>query len=114
MRRRDGVKIVYFIHDLIPLLTPEHVVDDVPRQFASWLGRLSGSVDGFLTNSQATKVDLDGWLEDRGLHVETRVVRLAHQFATFERSPFQKILSSSPTTHRQFSITSFASRWFAV
>ncbi|HEX6000718.1 MAG TPA: hypothetical protein VFZ16_15185, partial [Hyphomicrobiaceae bacterium] len=52
-RKQSGLTICQFIHDLIPLLTPEHVVDDVPDRFYWWLDRLSQHVDFFMTNSKA-------------------------------------------------------------
>ncbi len=79
-RRTRGIKVVQFIHDLIPLLAPEHVVDRVPGQYAEWLEHLSNNVDDFLTNSQATKQDLDAWLAHKGALIRTRVLPLAHQF----------------------------------
>lgn len=86
-RRERGVAIVHYIHDLIPLLAPEHVVDDVPEQFARWLRHLSRSTDCFLTNSHATRRDLNAWLAERGRDVPSRVLPLAHQFGDSNRGP---------------------------
>ena len=84
-RHRDGIRIIHFIHDLIPLLAPEHVDDGLPQKFEAWLDFLAKNVDGFIVNSQATKADLDDWLAARGHRAESRVVRLAHQFGQLER-----------------------------
>ncbi|HEY7129687.1 MAG TPA: glycosyltransferase [Nitrospira sp.] len=92
-RRRSGIVICQFIHDLIPLLTPEHVVDDVPRHFAHWLKHLGGNTDYFLTNSRATKSDLDTWLAQNGIDVPTGVLPLAHQFVDYARG------DASPERH---------------
>lgn len=85
-RTAKGIRVAHFIHDLIPLLTPEHVVDDVPQQFLRWLEHLAGNADFFITNSEATKHDLDAWLANRGVRVDTHVVRLAHQFSNYPRA----------------------------
>src|SRR4051812_43179455 len=91
-RRTRGIRVVQFIHDLMPLLAPEFVVDHVPGQFATWLQTMSKNVDGFITNSLATKQDLDAWLAHTGVEASTRVLPLAHQFALASRLP------SSPAT----------------
>ncbi|MDB5597871.1 MAG: glycosyl transferase group 1 [Hyphomicrobiales bacterium] len=55
---KNGVRIYQLIHDLIPLVVPEHIGDDVPEQFAQWLHQMSDMVAGFIANSNATKADL--------------------------------------------------------
>ena len=87
--RPSGIRVVYFIHDLIPLLAPEHVVDGVPRHFARWLADVAHNADEFLTNSMATRTDLDCWLARNGKTVKSRVVRLAHQFGNSDRASCQ-------------------------
>jgi glycosyltransferase involved in cell wall biosynthesis/SAM-dependent methyltransferase len=99
LRRRSGIAICQFIHDLIPLLAPEHVVDDVPEHFGRWLKHLSWNTDYFLTNSQATKSDLDGWLARSGAHVPTVVVPLAHQFVDYARNAVSETASVDGTIH---------------
>ena len=84
---REGVAICQFIHDLFPLVAPEHVVDEVPRHFLRWLDHLSRNADFLLTNSKATKRDLDRWLAARGVEVPSRVLPLAHQFVDRDRQP---------------------------
>jgi glycosyltransferase involved in cell wall biosynthesis len=89
-RRHNGITICQFIHDLIPLLASEHVVDHVPEHFERWLKQLTGNTDCFLTNSQATKADLDGWLAQNSVDVPTGVLPLAHQFVDYDRDPSSK------------------------
>jgi glycosyltransferase involved in cell wall biosynthesis len=84
-RRQRRIAVVHFIHDLVPLLAPEHVVDGVPAHFARWLRHLSRNADCLLTNSQATRRDLEAWLAENGLDVPTRVLPLAHQFGDTAR-----------------------------
>ena len=88
-RKARGIRITHFIHDLIPIHTPEHVVDDVPQQFLRWLEHLAGNSDFFITNSHATKRDLDAWLAARGISIGSEVVPLAHQFANYPRGGHQ-------------------------
>jgi glycosyltransferase involved in cell wall biosynthesis len=79
-RQRRVVTVCHLIHDLIPLLAPEHVGDGVPERFARWLAHLSRNTDYFLTNSYATQRDLEAWMAENCAAVPTGVLPLAHQF----------------------------------
>lgn len=80
-KRRLGIEVSLFVHDLIPLIAPEHVVNDVPEQFSDWLGRMCGFVDLFLVNSESTGRDLDRFMRAHAARtVPIRVVPLAHEF----------------------------------
>lgn len=80
-----GVSVFLFVHDLIPLIVPEHVGDAVPDDFRKWLDAMSRVAAGFLTNSQSTKRDLQIYLAQRGAPQPIEVVPLAHQFLTSDR-----------------------------
>jgi glycosyltransferase involved in cell wall biosynthesis len=76
-----GVEVVQFVHDLIPLVTPEHVVDDVPEQFTEWLETMSKTATRFVANSNATRSDLQRFFRRADLPEKPcAVVRLAHEF----------------------------------
>ncbi len=80
-KRKVGIEVSLFVHDLIPLACPEHVVDNVPEQFSDWISRMSGLVDLFLVNSEATRRDLERFMRtytERATPI--RVVPLAHEF----------------------------------
>jgi glycosyltransferase involved in cell wall biosynthesis len=76
-----GVEVIQLLHDLIPLVTPEHVFESVPRQFAEWLDSMARIVSVFVVSSRATEADLKVFL-DRNGHTRPviRVVTLAHEF----------------------------------
>ena len=77
----EGVKIYQFIHDLIPLVTPEHVGDDAPEIFTQWLRDMSQIASGFIANSEATKADLLAYFQAYApASKPCKVVRLAHEF----------------------------------
>ena len=94
-RAQRGIRIYPFIHDLIPLTSPEHVADHVPEQFDRWLRKLTSSTDKFITNSLATKLDLANWMVQNKIKIPSCVVPLAHQFCGYERrgeaSPDERI-----------------------
>lgn len=80
-KHETGVRIALFIHDLIPLVAPEHVVDHVPEQFDRWLRFASSFTDKYLVNSENTKKDLEWYLSKVGKQQKNiSVVPLAHEF----------------------------------
>jgi len=83
-----GVRIVVFVHDLIPLVMP-HLVED-PRladRFERWLRRMSAISACFLTCSQSTRRDLEGFFVRSGIRpLPVEVVPHAHEFVGFPRS----------------------------
>ncbi|OWJ56874.1 glycosyltransferase family 4 protein [Inquilinus limosus] len=81
VKRRLGIEVSLFVHDLIPLIAPEHVVNDVPEQFSDWIERMCRFADLFLVNSESTGRDLDRFLRTQAVPaVPIRVVPLAHEF----------------------------------
>lgn len=75
-----GARVVQFIHDLIPLVTPEHVVDDVHEHFLEWLLKMSSVSNTFIANSKSTENDLRVFLRNMDLSNNVKTVPLAHEF----------------------------------
>lgn len=55
LRSSFGVRYVPFVHDLIPLVAPEHCTPGLRRDFLDWLAGVFDHADLYLTNSQATR-----------------------------------------------------------
>jgi glycosyltransferase involved in cell wall biosynthesis len=53
-----GVRYISFVHDCIPLLTPQHCAREHTQDFTSWIIGVFHHSDGFLVNSNATANDL--------------------------------------------------------
>ena len=53
-----GIKYIPFIHDLIPVMTPEHCTPELTKDFINWLLGVFQHADGYLVNSNATAADL--------------------------------------------------------
>jgi len=87
MRRERGIRLVQFVHDLIPLVAAEHVDPALSERFSSWLAETAANADAFVVNSQSTRADLVAWQGGAGVQRPVRVVRLAHQFASSSREP---------------------------
>lgn len=57
-KARFGIRYVPFVHDLIPVMAPEHCTKELTQDFISWIVGAFEHADFFLVNSQATKRDL--------------------------------------------------------
>ncbi|KKC27027.1 glycosyltransferase [Sphingomonas sp. SRS2] len=53
-----GIRYIPFVHDMIPIMTPEHCTRGLTQDFISWVIGVFDHADHFLVNSQATKKDL--------------------------------------------------------
>jgi len=53
-----NIKFISYVHDLIPVLRPEHCVSGVTIDYISWLVGSYEHSDGFITNSKSTTRDL--------------------------------------------------------
>lgn len=58
VKRERGVRYVPFVHDLIPIMTPEHCIRELTLDFITWTLGVFQHADLFLVNSEATKRDL--------------------------------------------------------
>jgi glycosyltransferase involved in cell wall biosynthesis len=72
-----GVKYIPFIHDLIPIVTPEHCTKELTQDFISWIVGVFFHANGYLVNSLSTAADLKKVAGLLGHTIsEPRVVRL--------------------------------------
>jgi tetratricopeptide (TPR) repeat protein/glycosyltransferase involved in cell wall biosynthesis len=53
------IRYIPFIHDLIPIVTPEYCAADLRRDFIAWIAGVFHHGKCFFVNSQATKADLE-------------------------------------------------------
>ena len=56
-RAAYGVRYIPFVHDLIPIMAPEHCVRRLTQDFISWASGVFAHADRYLTNSEASKRD---------------------------------------------------------
>jgi len=56
--RRDGARLWFLVHDLLPLQRPEWFSDQTSLRYRRWLRILASVADGFLCNSSQTETDL--------------------------------------------------------
>lgn len=86
-KARYGIRYVPFIHDLIPIMTPEHCVKELTQDFINWTIGAFSHADGYLVNSEATGKDLCKVARLLGHPIAMPpIVRLDAQFA-IDRGP---------------------------
>jgi glycosyltransferase involved in cell wall biosynthesis len=58
LRKKYGIRYVPMIHDVIPLMRPEHCAQRLIEEFSQWFSTLVLEVDGAVTNSQWSAMDI--------------------------------------------------------
>ena len=74
---RRGLTVATMVHDLIPLVRPDLCPDQAPLEFYDWLEDTLDFTTYYLANSEATRRDLQVFLEKRGASQSIKVVPLA-------------------------------------
>ena len=82
LRDSHQIEVSQLIHDLIPLLLPEHLGFKFSLEFYYWLEVSAGLCTSFLANSQNTARDLRQFLQEIGVEKPVNVVPLAQKFTT--------------------------------
>ena len=92
----EGVSIIPFVHDLIPMVMPQHVTDATRIAYRQWIRRMADLTHTFLANSKATAADLAQHLAaiapDRSYNIT--LVPLAHEFVERPFSSEQSVRAS--------------------
>ena len=58
LRKKYCIRYVPMIHDVIPLMTPEHCAQRLVEEFSQWFSTMILEVDGAVTNSQWSAMDI--------------------------------------------------------
>ena len=99
LARAKGVRVIQFVHDLIPIVACEHYNGRLSARFASWFESMLEISSAFFVNSQATARDIRRHVAGRpGDSPEITVLPLAHQYQGFER-PGGRALSQSTASN---------------
>ncbi|WBQ16667.1 glycosyltransferase [Sphingobium yanoikuyae] len=89
-KRLHGVRYIPFVHDLIPIVTPQYCVKALTQEFIEWALGVFQHADFFLVNSNATKNDLLKVASTLGHHIEPEDVAVIPLDAQF-RDPGQPL-----------------------
>lgn len=67
-----GGEVVWMVYDLIPLLVPHTCDPGMPPAFRRWLEHAAATADGFVCISEATRQDLERFLDEQPAHPVAR------------------------------------------
>lgn len=87
----QGVEISQLIHDLIPIITPEHIAGDFAQEFYRWLKTSTGYCTSYFANSDNTARDLAAFMQEIGVDRPIDTVPLAQKFTVVEQKTTQAI-----------------------
>lgn len=85
-RRLYGIRYLPFVHDMIPVMAPEHCTRPLTQDFISWVLGVFAHADRFLTNSEASKRDLAAVAARLGHTVTDDQVQVVPLDADFRKS----------------------------
>ncbi len=75
--KKVGVRVGYFVHDLLPLSNPEYFPEGTDTSHLRWLRSIVSVSDLLITNSQVVASALEEWISQdpmvtvkKGLHIE--------------------------------------------
>lgn len=97
-----GIHYVPFVHDFIPIMTPEYCIRNLTQDFITWALGVFQHAEFFLVNSEATKRDLFTVARKLGHEVDedkVKVIRLDADFRKAETAPPER-------THRALGLRS--------
>ncbi|WP_339915197.1 glycosyltransferase [uncultured Brevundimonas sp.] len=85
IRRLRGVRYIPFVHDMIPVMAPEHCTPALTRDFISWAVGIVGHAGHFLTNSEASRRDLIAVASRLGQAIDADDVHVIRLDADFRK-----------------------------
>ena len=89
-KETSGIHYIPFVHDMIPVMTPEHCVQRLTQDFISWALGVYAHADHFLTNSKASRDDLIKVGKTLGYEVREDQVQVIRLNADF-RKPLSEV-----------------------
>lgn len=88
---QNDIRYVPFVHDFIPVMTPQHCVRELTQDFLSWTMGVFDHAYGFLTNSHSTKADLLKVASVLGYKVNPENVAVIPLDADFRRASLNRL-----------------------
>ena len=85
--KQKGIKIIYFIHDLIPIINPETCQNGMVELFPIYITSILNCADGAICNSKATADNLKKYIkENRPDRIEDFKIEWIHLGSDFENN----------------------------
>ncbi|MFC5343989.1 glycosyltransferase [Brevundimonas staleyi] len=101
-KERFGIHYIPFVHDMIPIMTPEHCTRPLTQDFISWAMGVFSHADYFFTNSEASKRDLISVAQTLGYTLDTDQVHVVRLDADFRKAT---IATPIPSTLKRYGLT---------
>lgn len=79
-KQQKGFKFIHVVHDMVPVVCPQCVVEDLSEVFAAYKDKIFRIADGLMINSKSSKKDAIAFMKQRGIKVPDSIVfRLADE-----------------------------------
>ncbi|MCX7302959.1 MAG: glycosyltransferase [Hyphomicrobiales bacterium] len=108
---RPPCRVVWFCHDLIPVLYPQFTKPDAnfPQAFAAWLDAALEHGHEFICASRFVEADLRRYAAERRVDVRVSVVPLAHEFKAVD-GPLRESVRRLASRSTVLCVSSIATR----
>lgn len=100
-KRRYGVRYVPFVHDMIPVMAPEHCTRELTQDFISWALGVFAHADRYMTNSESSRGDLIAVAARLGVVIDPSRIAVLPLNADFRRPDHARSPGPSPEQTRQ-------------
>jgi len=87
LKDSHGAQIYLQVHDLIPLVMPQHLVNEFSLEFYRWLEKSTHYCAGYFVAAQNTRKDLERFMEEVGHRRPTTVIPFARKLETATSLP---------------------------
>ncbi len=84
-KRYTGAKLLFFVHDLIPILYPEYVRPGQAKLHRRRMDTVGALADAVLVNSASTEAEFFAYLKDKSSVPSVHIVKLGVAFRAEER-----------------------------
>ena len=83
--KKRQVKIVFTVHDILPITNPQWFPDFVPKAHEEWLAAIIEAGDHILSVSQTTQNSVIDWANSKQIDLTTKHFSWFHHGADFDR-----------------------------
>lgn len=99
---RAGGRVTQVVYDLIPFRHPEYCIESLAKKFSGFLSRSRAFTSHYICISEATRRDMEHYLNAHGSQTRVDAWPLAHEFAGYQRND-RTAVASDPELVRQTS-----------
>jgi glycosyltransferase involved in cell wall biosynthesis len=85
-KKRNNIRYIPFVHDMIPIMVPEYCVDGLVKEFIGWAQAVYGHADFYFVNSESTRCDLIKVGQQLGYEIDPDRIRTVRLDAEYRKS----------------------------